>query len=76
MYAYPARVARPIVDPVPRTSCGGLALPPQQLPPPPPRTIALEPTADPVTSIVAGIAGAVAGALDAIRRTVAKGGFS
>jgi len=54
---------------------GGLALPPRQLPPPAPRTVALE-APDTLTRIVIGITGTVAGAVDSIRRAAASRGIS
>jgi hypothetical protein len=66
------RDAPPRADPLPRTMSGGLALPPRQLPPAAPRTVALEAPLDPLTRIVHGIADV----FGAIRRAAAEFGIS
>jgi hypothetical protein len=72
----PANDARPYGDHRPRSICGGLALPPRQLPPPAPRTVELEVTPDAATRIVVGFTDALGNAVDAVRRAVATLGIS
>ena len=72
MSPYPDDDVLSPIDRLPRTISGGLALPPRQLPPPAPRTVALEVTPDAVTRIVTR----VADAFDALRRAAADRGLS
>jgi len=64
------------VDHLPRTICGGLALPPRQLPPPATPIVAFAPAPDALTTILAGIRNTAASAFDEIRRAAASRGIS
>ena len=76
MSRYPENAARSCADQFPRSISRGTALPPEELPPRAPRTVALEGTPDAVTTIVAAITDALTGAFAAIRRAAATRGIS
>jgi hypothetical protein len=64
------------IERFPRTYSGGLALPPRQLPPPAPRTVAIDETPDAVSRIVTGVTGKVVDAVESVRRALAERGVS
>jgi hypothetical protein len=73
---YPDHAARSCADHFRRSIARGTAVPPEELPAPAPRTVALEGTPDAVTTIVAAITDAVTGMVAAIRRAAAARGIS